>query len=98
MVPLREPSSIQAFEGVETSLRRFENEAQIAAALSRKSRHIAQVIDYGIDDGTAYLVMELPKATASTRSSATDAPSTPRTWAPSSLRSPKVSASRTATA
>ena len=48
-----------AYEGVETSLRRFQNEAQIAAALSRKSRHIAAVTDYGIDDGTAWLVMEL---------------------------------------
>jgi serine/threonine-protein kinase len=56
MVP---PSSNAAYEGVETSLRRFQNEAQIAAALSRKSRHIAAVTDYGIDDGTAYLVMEL---------------------------------------
>ena len=56
MVP---PSSNAAYEGVETSLRRFQNEAQIAAALSRKSRHIAAVSDYGIDDGTAYLVMEL---------------------------------------
>jgi serine/threonine-protein kinase len=56
MVP---PSAGKAYEGVETSLRRFQNEAQIAAALSRKSRHIAAVTDYGIDDGTAYLVMEL---------------------------------------
>jgi serine/threonine-protein kinase len=56
MVP---PPSNAAYEGVETSLRRFQNEAQIAAALSRKSRHIAAVTDYGIDDGTAYLVMEL---------------------------------------
>jgi len=54
------PKSVgQPFEGVETSLRRFRNEAQIAAALSRKSRHIAQVIDYGIDGDTAFLVMEL---------------------------------------
>ncbi len=56
MVP---PPSDAVYEGVETSLRRFQNEAQIAAALSRKSRHIAAVTDYGIDDGTAYLVMEL---------------------------------------
>ena len=44
--------------GVETSRKRFENEAQIAAALSRKSRHIGVgVSDYGIDDEVAYLVM-----------------------------------------
>lgn len=59
MVPPASGAAVQAFEGVETSLRRFKNEAQIAAALSRKSRHIAQVTDYGIDDGAAYLVMEL---------------------------------------
>ncbi|HEY1955233.1 MAG TPA: serine/threonine-protein kinase [Polyangiaceae bacterium] len=59
MTPPASQDAVQAFEGVETSLRRFQNEAQIAAALSRKSRHIAQVTDYGIEDGTAYLVMEL---------------------------------------
>ena len=58
-VKLMVPPTSNAYEGVETSLRRFQNEAQIAAALSRKSRHIAAVTDYGIDDGTAYLVMEL---------------------------------------
>lgn len=57
MIPPR--GAEQAYEGVETSLRRFRNEAQIAAALSRKSRHIVAVTDYEIDDGTAYLVMEL---------------------------------------
>ena len=57
MTPPR--GTAQAYEGIETSLRRFRNEAQIAAALSRKSRHIASVTDYGIDDGVAYLVMEL---------------------------------------
>ncbi len=54
--PSAEPN---APEGLETSLRRFRNEAQIAAALSRKSRHIASVTDYGVEDGTAFLVMEL---------------------------------------
>jgi eukaryotic-like serine/threonine-protein kinase len=54
--PSAEPN---APEGLETSLRRFRNEAQIAAALSRKSRHIASVTDYGVEGGTAYLVMEL---------------------------------------
>ncbi len=46
-------------EELEISLKRFENEAQIAAALSRKSRHIVGVSDYGVDDGAPYLVMEL---------------------------------------
>jgi len=52
-------SQIALAEGQATSMKRFANEAQIAAALSRKSRHIAQVTDYGIDDGVAYIVMEL---------------------------------------
>ncbi len=58
MVPVG-ASQIQAVEGEQTSLKRFENEAQIAAALSRKSRNIAQVTDYGVEEGAAYLVMEL---------------------------------------
>ena len=46
-------------EDLATARRRFENEAQIAAALSRKSRHIVGVTDFGEDDGVFYLVMEL---------------------------------------
>ncbi|GAC1352373.1 MAG: serine/threonine-protein kinase [Polyangiales bacterium] len=49
-------------EGVEHDdmLSRFQLEAQIAAHLSRRSRHIASVIDFGVWGGvTAYLVMEL---------------------------------------
>src|SRR5262249_6457633 len=34
-------------------------EAQIAAKLSRKTRHIVSVSDHGEEDGFAYLVMEL---------------------------------------
>jgi len=41
----------------ETFLKRFRNEAKNAAGLSH--RNIAQVLDYGDYDGTAYLVMEL---------------------------------------
>jgi serine/threonine-protein kinase len=58
MVPLGS-SQIGAVEGEATSLKRFANEAQIAAALSRKSRHIAAVTDFGVEDGVAYLAMEL---------------------------------------
>ncbi|HSQ63530.1 MAG TPA: serine/threonine-protein kinase [Polyangiaceae bacterium] len=47
------------FENAATSRRRFENEAQIAAALSRMTRHIVAVIDFGEDQGMFYLVMEL---------------------------------------
>ncbi len=37
---------------------RFLFEAQVAARLSRKSRHIVRVTDHGEESGTAYLVME----------------------------------------
>ena len=46
-------------EDSKTALRRFQIEAQVAAELSRKSRHIVRVSDHGEDDGVAYLVMEL---------------------------------------
>ena len=38
---------------------RFRFEAQVAARLSRKTRHIVRVTDHGEDEGVAYLVMEL---------------------------------------
>jgi serine/threonine-protein kinase len=38
---------------------RFRNEAQLAAKLSRKTRHIVRVTDHGEEEGLAYLVMEL---------------------------------------
>jgi serine/threonine protein kinase len=39
--------------------RRFLLEAQIAARLSQRTRHIVRVTDHGTDRGLAYLVMEL---------------------------------------
>ena len=42
-----------------TAAARFRFEAQIAARLSRKTRHIVRVTDHGEEDGLAYLVMEL---------------------------------------
>jgi serine/threonine-protein kinase len=38
---------------------RFLREAQIAANLSRKTRHIVEVVDYGEENDLCYLVMEL---------------------------------------
>jgi serine/threonine protein kinase len=38
---------------------RFRFEAQIAARLAQKTRHIVRVTDHGESDGVAYLVMEL---------------------------------------
>lgn len=38
---------------------RFQLEAQIAAKLSRRTRHIVRVSDHGEENGIAYLVMEL---------------------------------------
>jgi eukaryotic-like serine/threonine-protein kinase len=43
----------------DTLVKRFLFEAQVAANLSRKTRHIVSVTDHGVDDGIAYLVMEL---------------------------------------
>lgn len=43
----------------ETAAGRFQLEAQIAAKLSRKTRHIVSVSDHGEESGLAYLVMEL---------------------------------------
>jgi serine/threonine protein kinase len=42
---------------------RFRFEAQIAAHLARKTRHIVQVTDHGEADGVTYLVMELLEGT-----------------------------------
>jgi serine/threonine-protein kinase len=46
-------------EDASTATARFRFEAQVAARLSRKTRHIVQVTDHGEEDGLPYLVMEL---------------------------------------
>lgn len=46
-------------EDAETAMARFRFEAQVAAKLSRRTRHIVSVTDHGEEDGRAYLVMEL---------------------------------------
>jgi serine/threonine protein kinase len=46
-------------ENPDAAVARFRFEAQIAARLSRKTRHIVQVTDHGEEKGVAYLVMEL---------------------------------------
>jgi serine/threonine-protein kinase len=53
------PPSGEDAEEPPVALARFRFEAQVAARLSRKTRHIARVTDYGEDDGLPYLVMEL---------------------------------------
>ncbi|HEX8790101.1 MAG TPA: serine/threonine-protein kinase [Polyangiaceae bacterium] len=42
-----------------TAAARFLFEAQVAARLSRKTRHIVRVTDHGEEEGVVYLVMEL---------------------------------------
>jgi len=42
-----------------TAAARFRFEAQLAAKLSKKTRHIVRVSDHGEEEGLAYLVMEL---------------------------------------
>ena len=46
-------------ENSSTAVARFRFEAQVAARLSRRTRHIVRVTDNGEEDGLAYLVMEL---------------------------------------
>jgi eukaryotic-like serine/threonine-protein kinase len=55
----RSPSSEEELEDPATAAARFLFEAQVAARLSRKTRHIVRVTDHGEDQGVAYLVMEL---------------------------------------
>jgi serine/threonine protein kinase len=47
------------YEAPANAVARFQFEAQLAARLSRKTRHIVRVTDHGEDHGVAYLVMEL---------------------------------------
>jgi eukaryotic-like serine/threonine-protein kinase len=41
------------------SFMRFEREATAVAQLQRKTMHVVHIHDYGIDDGSPYIVMEL---------------------------------------
>ena len=52
------PSAEEEIESATTAAARFQFEAQVAARLSRKTRHIVRVTDHGEEDGLAYLVME----------------------------------------
>jgi serine/threonine protein kinase len=53
------PSPEEELEDATTANARFRFEAQVAARLSRKTRHIVRVTDHGEEDGLAYLAMEL---------------------------------------
>ncbi|HEX3770193.1 MAG TPA: serine/threonine-protein kinase [Polyangiaceae bacterium] len=59
LLALPSASSGEDTEDPAVALARFRFEAQVAARLSKKTRHIVQVTDYGEDDGLPYLVMEL---------------------------------------
>jgi serine/threonine-protein kinase len=52
-IKLMDPAIAATPEGAE----RFQREAQAAASL--RSTHVVQVLDYGVEDGTPFLVMEL---------------------------------------
>ncbi|HEX3344435.1 MAG TPA: protein kinase, partial [Polyangiaceae bacterium] len=52
------PSPEEDVESPSAAAARFQFEAQVAARLSRKTRHIVRVTDHGEEDGLAYLVME----------------------------------------
>jgi len=59
----RAPWSGDYFEDHSTSAARFRLEAQVAARLSRKTKHIVRVTDHGEERGLAYLVMEYLEGT-----------------------------------
>jgi serine/threonine-protein kinase len=62
-----------------TALIRFEQEARAAATL--RSPHVVQVLDYGVDGPTPYLVMELLEGRSLSRRLARDGLLTPaETW------------------
>jgi serine/threonine protein kinase len=52
------PAPDEELEDRVTAAARFKFEAQVAARLSGKTRHIVRVTDHGEEDGLAYLVME----------------------------------------
>ena len=58
---LRSPVAVKlldsAISGNEQMLARFMREAQSAASL--RSPHVVQIFDYGVEDGTAFIAMEL---------------------------------------
>jgi serine/threonine-protein kinase len=56
---LTRPADDNVLEDPATAAARFRFEAQVAARLSRKTRHIVRVTDHGEEDGLSYLVMEL---------------------------------------
>ncbi len=56
---LSRPPWGEEVEDSSTSAARFRFEAQVAARLSAKTRHIVRVTDHGEERGVAYLVMEL---------------------------------------
>jgi len=56
---LSHAASTEGVEDRETASARFRFEARIAARLSRKTRHIVRVTDYGEDQGISFLAMEL---------------------------------------
>ena len=59
----RPPWSSDYFEDHGASAARFRLEAQVAARLSRKTKHIVRVTDHGEERGLAYLVMEYLEGT-----------------------------------
>ncbi len=56
---LTRPAHGDRLEDQGTAAARFRFEAQVAARLSRKTRHIVSVTDHGEEEGLPYLAMEL---------------------------------------
>jgi serine/threonine-protein kinase len=57
-VKLLAPAGSAGVENASTAAARFRFEAQVAARLARKTRHVVRVTDHGHDGDRAFLVME----------------------------------------
>ncbi len=68
---------MSSIENPSTTAARFRFEAQVAARLSRKTRHVVRVTDHGHDGALAFLVMERLEGQTLERALLTRGPMTP---------------------
>jgi tRNA A-37 threonylcarbamoyl transferase component Bud32 len=70
-------ADMSRIENASTTAARFRFEAQVAARLSRKTRHVVRVTDHGHDGALAFLVMERLEGQTLERALVTRGPMTP---------------------
>jgi eukaryotic-like serine/threonine-protein kinase len=68
---------VNGIENASTSAARFRFEAQVAARLSRKTKHVVRVTDHGHDGALAFLVMERLEGQTLEKALVTRGPMTP---------------------